>query len=655
MTAPPAEAPPAPQPGTTTNKINGNVTDGVQAHTINGDVAIIGSGIGREDLVVRYSTKSELAEVATRFTRPGGFTAAAHALGTGVVLICGRGTGRSYAARRLLVDRGVATMADLNPERSLSSIRGSELAADHGYVWDLREAGAKPFTDNAFVHCLEVVRAAGCLLVIILDHPLQSCAAAADRTVPLSAPPALDVATALVDTEDAEAAVIVLREDLAEELASAPPERAVRAADLAVRVSRGEVSATDALADLRGGADVAVSQWFEGRSVREHAEALAVALLEHEPVDEVLLLARDLDKRIQDAELPESGFPTPAPVFDKTKGQLLKAIHATSVLRDHPRYPGLREETVRFERQDWAPAVLRHVWREYPAAHPVLTEWMRDPELVHRFPESIRRALCLLVAMVPAHEPLRPLSELADRPWVKHRDLAASTLSHLVDVPGMGPLVKQALTQWWSGRAHQMSTVALFWSTPAGSRDLDRALAWLTETAKSSKPSVQSAVIASVLRLMRQPEHRAAVVATVLHWSAASTARGDTRPVSLRLALYFTGFTASAWFDSTTFLTEFPAEARVLLRRALRDRKFGERAVLHLLDLADNAHRRKKDARTRLLAALSLVTDDLGWRNRRLLVHQLSYPNPALRSRVRAMLRLAAHADRPTWLPPPQW
>jgi len=50
-------------------------------------------------------------------------------------------------------------------------------------------------------------------------------------------------------------------------------------------------------------------------------------------------------------------------VFAKSKDELLTDILAVCTVRDHPRHAGLREETIRFERQDWAVAVLRHAHR----------------------------------------------------------------------------------------------------------------------------------------------------------------------------------------------------------------------------------------------------------------------------------------------------
>lgn len=100
-------------------------------------------------------------------------------------------------------------------------------------------------------------------------------------------------------------------------------------------------------------------------------------MLENQPYDEVVESAIALDLVLRTAEMPEDRRPRPRRLFATSKEQALEAINACVVVRDHPAHRGLREETVRFERQDWAAAVLRHVWPAYPGAQVVLRDWMR--------------------------------------------------------------------------------------------------------------------------------------------------------------------------------------------------------------------------------------------------------------------------------------
>ncbi|WP_156756414.1 hypothetical protein [Actinokineospora pegani] len=623
---------------------------GVQAGQINGDISIIGTGVGREDLVVRIATKAEREEVRDVFVAPGGFHEARSLLppaAGGAMVLCGRGSGRSYTARKILVSRGAATVAHLNPERSLGSVRESELTAGHGYVWDLREAGGQPFTDHGFTHCAGLMRAMGCDLVVLLDHPAASCPAAEAVTTTLTPPNALEVAVAAVErsgSEQVEDAVSLLKSDFRDVLTTElPPSRAISAAGLALRVVAGKLTSEDALRDLREGADVAVAAWFAAADPRARTLAVAVALLENEPVDEVMRFADMLDALVKRAELPEGVEPEPTKVFHESKRGLIEAIRAVMVERDHPVHAGLIEHTVRFERHDWADAVLRHVWAEYPVAHALVEQWMAAKDLFTGFWEPIRRGLCVFIAQVPAHDPLRPLRALARQRQLRAQDLAAATLASLADDHKLGPLVDQTLEQWSEGRVGERSAAALYWATPVGRRDVDQAVAALTALARDSTSAVvHGAVIASTMRLLRHPALRPRVVGTVVEWSAAGSRRGGRRRAAMALVFYLIGFADAEWFDGDEVRAQFPEQVRLLLARTLPDPEFGWELLTELIALGDDVRLGRKGSREELLRVMSLITDDLGWRSRTRLLRRLSAPHPKLRGQLRTLLRLAA-------------
>ncbi|WP_424184951.1 hypothetical protein ACOBQX_24115 [Actinokineospora sp. G85] len=635
---------------TTTN--NTETNRGVQADTINGDISIIGSGLGREDLVVRYSTQAEVAEVGAGFVAPDGFALARQRMRDheGVVVLSGRGSGRSFTARKLLVDRGATTIANLNPERSLGSVRESELTPGDGYIWDLREAGGQPFTDRAFAHCRDLVRAQGCALVVLLDSPVQAPPLAAGHVAPLKPPNALDIAVAVVEQsghEKSEEAVGVLKSDFHQELTKdLPPQRAVSAAGLALRVVDGRLSLADALRDLREGADVPVAAWFADASPRARTMAFAVALLENESLDEVVRMADKLADLVKRAELPEDKNPRPTKVFLESKSSLVEAVHAVRVERKHPVHDGLTEHTVRFERPDWAAAVLRHVWAEYHVAHEIVERWMRSPALASEFYEPVRRGLCVFISQVPAHDPLRPLRGLMVGGAVA-RDLAAATLASLSDDHTLRPVVERTLEEWAEGWANQRSVVAMYWSTVVGRRDPERALAALADlAAETDTPQVHGTIIASTLRLLRQNGLREQTMRAITRWATAGPRRGGQQRVAVGLTFYLTGLTQLDWFDSDEILAEFPGQTRFLLARALLDPMAGRNVLDLLFDVGEEVRLGKRGARAELVQLMALVTDDLSWRGRLRLSRRLAAAHPQVASQIRHLLRLAAKSAK---------
>jgi len=214
--------------------------------------------------------------------------------------------------------------------------------------------------------------------------------------------------------------------------------------------------------------------------------ATAVAVLENQPYDEVVTYALDLDRRIREAELPEDKKLRPRRIFTNPKAVLLLDNKAQAQERPHPRHNGLNEETVRFCRQDWAGAVLSHVWQEYAAAHVVLIAWMCHYEFLARFTEATRRALCTIIADVPAHEPLRWVERLAANRLQGQRTLAASILLRLADEHVLRPLVEQTLNEWVeSGTVNKKWTAAVVYGSPFGREDVPGALDKLERIARS--------------------------------------------------------------------------------------------------------------------------------------------------------------------------
>jgi hypothetical protein len=171
----------------------GRDVNNAQADTINGGVFF---DVARAYalLVLSRVTEAEKAEVREQFVVPSGFGDAQRSLWERrVVLLCGRGCGRTYTARKLLVESGATTIAELNPDRRLDSVTADELEADGGYVWEADGSIARPLTDRDFTTIVKVMRDLGSRLVIVLGEAGQTPGAAVGCAVTLTAPPAAAV------------------------------------------------------------------------------------------------------------------------------------------------------------------------------------------------------------------------------------------------------------------------------------------------------------------------------------------------------------------------------------------------------------------------------------------------------------------------------
>ncbi len=606
---------------------------GVQAGVIHGGVQL---GVDRTPkLVVLRATRTELDDVRRYFQPPGGYASAQRTLDSrGVVVLIGPGTGRSYTARRLLLDVGSDEVVEANRERPLGTF--DDLTAGTGYVWDVRESARNPFDRAEFERVTRLVRAVGCHLVIVLDAAVQAPAEAADHVVPLIAPPAHDVAKAelrrLCPT-DLDGPLRVLTADLELE-DKAAPEKAVRAAGLAVLVHEG-LDPREATAKLREHVEQAVERHLAERTELEFALSFAVALLENQPYDEVMARALLLDEALRQAG-HEDGEPLRHRAFSLSKKDLLTAVEATTTVRDHPDYPGLQEETVHFTRQGWSGAVLRRLWREYPLAHEVLWRWMSDRDMITRFPDAVQRAVVTIVTEIPAHEPLQLVDNLAGRGAVAHQGLAASVVVRLDE--RYGDLVSRTVEAWTEGTAYQQATAVWFSLNLSEARPLPDSLRRLELIARSPKWTPRNAVVAAVLDLLKTQDHRAPVLDAVASW----TANRRLTHVALPLAMWITGyFPYSLTADLTT---SHPDRLKVLANRVLTDPESRHAALECLTVLSDEAHLKETSAK-RLVHLTRLLTPTLTWLGRWKAVQELCATAPEGRNTLHRAFRAAARVQ----------
>lgn len=624
---------------------------GVQTGDVNGNVNFYGSvNSNQADLIVRYAAPQDIKDVRSEFVPPGRFTEALTTLTREyVVVLCGEGTGRTFAAHRMLAhELGITKIADMNRARSLGSIRESELETDTGIVLDVRGSRDRPFTDRDFTQCLNVMRDARCRLVILLDDSSQASTSALKHTVGLTPPAAVEVAQAALRRRGhvGEALLHTIKNDLAPALEDAAPEKAVLAADLAVQVQAGDLDVTAAIASLKEEVTEAVARWFEDKDVRAHAYSFAVAVLENQPLEHVMQRAWALDQDIRKARLPEDGKLRPRCVLDKPKDEMLREIRAKTEVRAHPKHKDLFEETIRFERHDWASGVFKHVWRQYPAAQEILRDWMCEDATLDRFGEESVHAVCEVVRTVPAHEPLSIVENLGSHRQLGRRALAARALEVLMDDDLVRPLVEKTLEKWIKrGNAYQKWTVARVYSSDFGRRDLGTSLEKLTEIGKSKLYTPQNAVVAGLLRMLVNEKIRGIAIETVVSWTGAKYRRTGLQPITLALALWVAGFYEQRRDYFIEFGKAFPKHVRDLLKHALADEEYGTYLLEHLSDLALHARWDAQKA-AELVRLTRLIAPDLAWWRRRDAVEAVCFQHPTKRSEIQRIFRIARKVQK---------
>ncbi|MGH3943074.1 MAG: hypothetical protein ACRDTG_31515 [Pseudonocardiaceae bacterium] len=645
------------------NQVDGEMS-GVQAGWVYGDITVDNSSSllpSLPELVARRVAVEELEQVRHEFVEPARFDDAHRELAAHhIVVLCGTGTGRTFAGWRLLADQGITDIVDLNPDRRLGSISESDLLPGEGYLWDVSDQGRHPFTGWEFNRAAAFGRSVGCHLVIVLDNRQQAPPEVSRYITELRPPDPVEVAVAVLDhryPQVREQAKQVLKCDLADALAeSDPPEKAVRAALLAMEIVTGRCETTDALDALSEDAEHAVTAVLEGWSVIEYSMSLAVALLEDRSFDEVAAQAIKLDKMIRTAEsLPDTPL-LPRQIFAISRHKLLADIRAVTIKREHPRRPGLTEETVRFARQGWRDAVLRLVWREYHESRAVFRDWMCAPALLDRFSSAAVRALCTLITEVSAYE---LVDHLASRHSVKQRQLAARVLTRLAGAHGLRPLVEQTLESWvTSDSVYRQFTSALVYGSGFGVQDPHQALYQLTSLGCSSNVKVQNAVVGGILGLLSQPMNQENVLNTVVSWLSQSSLGSEClHTVALGVGMRVVGFSRDSspeTVDSVLLAKQYPEQVSILAKGILEDQRFGHAALMRLAKLAcfvDLSRLRQREffpthESAELLRLVTNFAPDLRWWPRRRAVAALSRQYPARRTQIRRIFRTASKLQR---------
>nr|CEL19375.1 hypothetical protein [Kibdelosporangium sp. MJ126-NF4]CTQ94826.1 hypothetical protein [Kibdelosporangium sp. MJ126-NF4] len=615
-----------------TNEVTGSGNGVFQAGEISGDITMINAMPAKADLVTLWLNEQEIDDLKEQFVPGSQFDRACTVLrDSPVIVVCGTGTGRTFTGHKLLLHHGHSQIAHLNSARGLDTIEESELRHGAGYLWRAGEVDATAFTGSQLENAVRVMRSTESRLVITVDHESRVPHEAGFRTVRLTPPDAWTIARATIGRQGEgiqAAAMAELDGELGHLLnEDDPPEKAVRVAEQAVAVARGELDSAAAVQMLTMGIDQTIAAIYQDWTGIEFSMLLAVAVLENKPYDEVAEHAYRLDEMVRTAELPPDEKLCPREVFTKPKKELLRDICAMTEERKHPQHSGLQEETVRFTRSDWAEAVLCHVWREFLPVHHVLLSWLCEPALLDRFPSACVDALCAIIVRTPAHQPLRMIDHLAVSPAAGKRQVASWMLVRLAKDTERRPVVDETLTGWVDkGSPRRKAIAAVTYALRFSESEPDTVIDKLHRIAAgTTSANVRMAVVYSLLyALEKSSDNRPAVFDALCVWARATRGTGEAdgpRQVALKVGMWVSGLTPNPegkYVKAADMIAEHPAEVSVLLDRVLRDDEVGPQALNRLFTLADKASRGEADdadepSGAQLLRILTLLTPDLRW------------------------------------------
>lgn len=604
--------------GAVSNKTRGDV-NGLQTGMVVGDVTINGPGLWRPDIVARREAldKFQAAAGDAVFVEPHGLDRGREMLhgDARVIVISGAGTGRSKAAGRLLYERGVKTVIHLNPRWPLESVREEDLEQDVGYIrMCMPDGNGLGFDEGEFRHLSGLMRSTNGYAILLVDTNLQVPSVARQWVVPLQPPPFFDVAAAIARarSDSPEEAIGLLKTDFAALLNErCSPSRAARAAELAIQVVNKTIRIDDALAEFQSDVAHSVANWFGGRpryrTVEEYSSLLAVAVFPDRPFDLVFKAAQKLAEIIRAVELMEGKVQRPPKVFGMSRTDLEGLVNTRIESRPHPTYRGMLDETIGFVDANWARAVIRHVWLDFPGFHDKIIEWLADTCFSYDFFEDAASALSYILGEIPAHQPTLPVVELAQSRKARKQELAARTMSLLLLNEQVKDVYEKVALVWLeeSTIVSQKCTMAKLCGTSYGQRRPQWALQHLRVLAGASNRSIKSAVVRSMTDLLVKIGNRPIVLEALSQWTKASPAQEPAErehaaqrcDAALRSAIWILGLVRrgdNRFGASRLFVSHKPLSARdqgivdQLVRRLLREDEFAPDVLAALFHLSTN-------------------------------------------------------------------
>ncbi|MFL6128527.1 MAG: hypothetical protein ACJ73E_05630 [Mycobacteriales bacterium] len=335
-----------------------------------------------------------LSRLAGMWVEPPEFATLTRATRTVIVLRGPRGSGRYGMAVHLLNGRYRLPIRQLEPDCPLADLDPASLEPATGYVVELTEQSPPPSWRLQWLH--DAFSKTGCRLVIVVDGSWRPDWAATDFVV--------DVATAAAPTSLLAAYLSYeFRGERERDIRTLVRDERVRtlltrllvaeeglhglvwlAAEL-VPVLAGERQLDEVEARVRSRTLLDAAAWFlTGLEGPARCFAVALAVLDGLPYDEVLGAATDLERRLAEAAPPpaesddaDAEKSTVDNRLYRHRSQLLAACRAeVFTTEQNVGYGRIDVEAVRFSRNGYPFEIIRTFWREFDLLRPTLLAWL---------------------------------------------------------------------------------------------------------------------------------------------------------------------------------------------------------------------------------------------------------------------------------------
>lgn len=302
-----------------------------------------------------------------------------------------------------------------------------------------------------------------------------------------------------------------------------------------VDVAAGRIDIDEVVGRYAAAEDNRFRQWFDELDTDTRPFAIALAVFNNMPLHIVSEAGRALARSIVDAEaLDDAG--SGQTVFGVRSTELLSRAQA-QLYRSHEDtlYGRITVYAVRFVDERFPQRLLEYAWQEYPAAHQLVRDWLRELGGSDDLRASTRAGVAVGLLSTFEFEYAR---RLVIEPWAdsgqRHDQYAAiGALQFSSLQPELAPLVAEMLEAWVQPTqlmARRVTATAALGST-VGQLMPDRALRLLRRSARSSDPDLRDAVCYSMIELFSSRELDVRVLRDLRRWT-----------VSRRRGVRYTGF-----------------------------------------------------------------------------------------------------------------
>ncbi|MGW4094052.1 hypothetical protein [Nocardia sp. NPDC004750] len=500
-----------------------------------------GAGVERSGLVEPH----KLHDLDQIFVPPPKFDQLCDRLGTQSVLLlrAPKGWGRTATALRALSRQCASGVHKLSPDAELRSL-DIEFARCTGYLFDTPHSPQLRTLSEFHLEQLgrRLVEAESRMIVVVDDQAELSP----------------DVGPFVLDVGEPADVRAILRKHLLQQLTDddlgvlsrveveallnlvtehrPSAHELVNLAALLVDVAAGRIDSADVVGRYVAAEDNRFRQWFDELDTDTRPFAIALAVFNNMPLHIVSEAGRALASSIVDAETIREDVRPGQVVFGVRSTELLSRAQAQSYRSHEDTLYGRATVTaVRFANERFPQRLLEYAWQEYPAAHQLVRNWLRELGGADDLRVSTRAGVAVGLLSTLEFEYAR---RLVIEPWAdsgqRHDRYAAIGALQFVSLqPELAPLVAEMLEAWvqpTQPMARRVTATAALGST-VGQLMPDRALRLLRRSARSSDSDLRDAVCYSMIELFCSPELEIRVLRDLRKWT-----------VSRRRGVRYTGF-----------------------------------------------------------------------------------------------------------------